>query len=114
MEGAVFHCWVMVIEVFPQELITFFHVHIAIGIIIHQLVDAADRIEAELLILTVAKGLVNPAKLFCSGLLRISPRAGSRRLLAVAMAEALAVMQEEPPKEPQGKTGAHIHDSRSQ
>lgn len=50
----------------------------------------------------------------CSGLLRRRPGTGSRRLFAVTVAEALALMHQEPPEEPQGQTGAHIHDSRSQ
>lgn len=44
-----------------------------------------------------------------------APGAGSRGLLAVARrAETLAVVQEEPPEEPQGETGADIHDSGAQ
>lgn len=50
----------------------------------------------------------------CSRLLRSRPRAGSCILFTVTMAETLALMQEEPPKKPQGKTGAHIHDGGSQ
>lgn len=44
-------------------LVTFFHIHITIGIIIHQLMDVADSLKAELLIFTVTQRLVNPAKL---------------------------------------------------
>lgn len=51
----------------------------------------------------------------CFGrLFRSRPRASSCILLTVTMAETLALMQKEPPKKPQGKTSAHIHDGRSQ
>lgn len=51
----------------------------------------------------------------CFGrLFRSRPGASSCILFTVTMAETLALMQKEPPKKPQGKTGAHIHDRRSQ
>lgn len=61
----------------------------------------------------------NPARrqafFTCFGrLFRSRPRASSCILLTVTMAETLALMQKEPPKKPQGKTSAHIHDGRSQ
>lgn len=46
------------------NLITLLYVHVAIGIVVHLLVYVADSLEAELLILIVAQGLVDSAE-FC-------------------------------------------------
>lgn len=46
------------------NLIALLYVHIAIGIIVHLLVDVADSFKAELLIFIMAQGLVNAAE-FC-------------------------------------------------
>lgn len=46
------------------NLVTLLYVHVAIGIVVHLLVNVADSLEAELLVLIVAQGLVNSAE-FC-------------------------------------------------
>ena len=48
------------------HLIALLHVYVAIGIVVHLLVDAADSFEAELLIFIVAQGQVDATEL-CGG-----------------------------------------------
>lgn len=55
------------------HLVALLHVHVAVGIVVHLLVDVADGLEAELLVLVVAQGLVDAAEL-CWG--RKHPREG--------------------------------------
>lgn len=45
------------------HLVALLHVHVAVGIVVHLLVDVADGLEAELLVLVVAQGLVDAAEL---------------------------------------------------